>query len=162
MVTVAIIDFAHSGTTMLAGICHILGVPMVGADYKPHKMEDLEVARAIRDEGRFARLVEQRNGQHEAWGFKMAGAWKFPNSLAHLREPVYLAIYKDPVSVTARRFGLSTTAKLANTLEQMKRNFSASGTRLDADRRKALQWLGDNTLLRGRGIAWLEGGWRYA
>ena len=120
MTTVAIIDFAHSGTTMLAGLCHILGCPMVGDRYKSKKWEDLDVIEAIRDEVRFAELVGRRNAQRHVWGFKMPGAWKFPNSLAHLRDPVYLAIYKDPVSVTMRRFGKLGLGKVGNTLEQMR------------------------------------------
>jgi hypothetical protein len=118
--TVAIIDFAHSGTTMLAGLCQILGVSMVGDNYKEHKMEDLDVVAAIRREKRFARLIEERNEQHPYWGFKMPGAWKFPASLSHLRNPIYLAIYKDPATVAMRRFGIISLNKIDDTLEQMK------------------------------------------
>jgi hypothetical protein len=121
--TVAIIDFAHSGTTMLAGICQILGVPMVGEQHKVRKWEDLEVMAALKDEAQFAALVKERNAEHNTWGFKCAGAWKYPASLVHLRDPVYLAIYKDPVSVTWRRFGkgrVRPTQRVRNTIDQMK------------------------------------------
>lgn len=118
--TVAIIDLAHCGTTMLAGVCEILGVPMVGARYKERKWEDQDVIAAIRDRTAFAQLVARRDAAHERWGFKFAGAWLFADSLVVLRDPVYLAIYKDPVSVTARRFNAVTISKLANTLRQMR------------------------------------------
>jgi hypothetical protein len=119
--TVAIVDFAHSGTTMLAGICEILGVPMVGEFYKPMKWEDLEIIQSLRDEDKFAAVVAQRNSKYDTWGFKYPGAWKFmPILERHLREPVYLAIFKEPVSVTRRRFGANTMSKLANTIEQFK------------------------------------------
>ena len=119
--TVAIVDFAHSGTTMLAGICEILGVPMVGDYYKPMKWEDREIVLSLQDEDTFAALVKERNSTYEKWGFKYPGAWKFMHILKrHLAAPVYLAIFKDPVTVTRRRFHTVTIDKLCNTLVQMK------------------------------------------
>ena len=121
--TVGIIEFAHCGTTMVAGICHILGVPMVSENYKRNKLEDLDVINTIADEQAFAKLVKERNERHGTWGFKRPGAWTFPDSLVHLRNPIYLAIYKDPVSVTHRRFGgsqIRLSHKIRNTGRQMK------------------------------------------
>lgn len=117
--TVAIIDCAHSGTTMVAGLCHILGIPMVFENYKEHKLEDMNVRWAIKNEKRFAELVKERDEQYGSWGFKRPGAWTFPASLAHLSNPIYLVIYKDPVSVTGRRFNEITPYKVYDTLKQM-------------------------------------------
>lgn len=123
--TVAIIDFAHSGTTMLAGICEIFGVPMSGDDRHPWKIEDYEVIEAIQaGEEAFAAVVAQRSQDHNLWGFKWPGAWKFaPVLKAQLPEPIYLAIYKDVVSITRRRFGNTRPPwprKIRNTGRQMK------------------------------------------
>lgn len=119
--TVAIVDFAHSGTTMLAGVCEILGVPMVGDYYKPMKWEDREVVGALKHEPAFAALVARRNAQYDVWGFKYPGAWKFMHLLRrYLRDPIYLAIFKDPIAVTRRRFHTVTGSKIADTLVQMK------------------------------------------
>jgi len=93
---------------------------MVGSRYKERKWEDQDVVNAIRDRTAFAQLVARRDAAHERWGFKYAGAWLYAESLVVLRDPAYLAIYKDPVSVTARRFNAVTTSKLANTLRQMR------------------------------------------
>lgn len=118
--TIAIVDFAHSGTTMVAGILEILGVPMVGKRYKAEKWEDQEIVEALQNEAMFAELVAQRNAQHDVWGFKYPGAWKFaPLLKRYLRNPVYFAIYKDSVSVTWRRFGTFSLTKLANTVQQL-------------------------------------------
>jgi hypothetical protein len=126
--TVAIVDFAHSGTTMLAGVLEILGIPMVGPRYRPLKWEDLDVIESLRDEQRFALLVAQRHKEHAIWGFKYPGAWKFAPLLErYLDDPVYLAIFKEPVSVTGRRFNAVTLNKLGNTLEQMR--LAAEGMR---------------------------------
>ena len=120
--TIVIVDLAHHGTTMVAGICQILGVPMVGAGYDAEKWEDPEKRSALRkDQEAFGVIVCQRNAQHDTWGFKSVGAWKQAASLkTYLRNPVYLAIYKDIVSVTVRRFGGVTVNKLLNTALQMK------------------------------------------
>lgn len=127
--TVAIIDYAHCGTTMLAGICQLLGVPMVGNDYKEDKLEDQEIIRAFQDEWAFIKLVSQRDAEHRIWGFKYPGAWKFASLLRLLRDPIYFAIFKDPVSVTRRRFGTdnyhlawkarNTAAGFVNSLDGM-------------------------------------------
>jgi hypothetical protein len=123
MTTVAIIAFAHCGTTMVAGICEVLGVPMVGTSYHSVKREDWEVVAALQ-EGRFAELAEQRNAQHEHWGFKFPGAWKYADVLQeNLRDPLYLTIWKDPASVARRRFGRSQDRwlrKVANTCQRMR------------------------------------------
>jgi len=127
--TVVIIDFAHSGTTMVAGICEILGVPMVigPLHYHPMKQEDsdiIEVLYTQPDETAFAALVEERNAKYDSWGFKLPGAWKQAAWLKkYLRDPLYIVIYKDLVSVTRRRFGKSRSRwlrKIRNTARQQK------------------------------------------
>lgn len=108
--TVAIIDYAHAGTTMLAGMCQILGVPMVGRNYRPEKWEDLDIIEGLKLGSRFDEVVQERNKQYDTWGFKALGAWRYrPRVEDRLRNPIFLAIYKDPVSVTMRRFGYPKT-----------------------------------------------------
>ena len=123
MAVIAIVDLAHCGTTMTAGILERLGVPMVWKRTNG-KLEDDDVAQALgtvkepQNSRELARLVEQRGDL--TWGFKIPGAWKFaPVLREHLRDPVYLAIYKDPVSVTLRRFGTVDTRRLAKTTRWM-------------------------------------------
>ena len=126
--TIAVVDFAHGGTTMLAGILQLLGVPMVGKHYRIEKCEDLEVIQAMHDEGKFQQVVECRNRQHPVWGFKMPGAWHYAELLKNnLRSPIFLAIFKDPVSVTRRRFGKVSRLRLISTLNQMQK--AADGMR---------------------------------
>jgi len=115
--TVVVLDLAHCGTTMVAGCLELMGVPMVGREYKPDKWEDQAVVDALRDEAVFAWMVATKP---DLWGFKYPGAWKFaPLLKKHLRNPVYFAIYKEPVSVTVRRFGSVNADKLRNTIRQM-------------------------------------------
>jgi hypothetical protein len=123
--TIAIIDFAHCGTTMLAGVLELLGVPMVvDADFDQMRGEDPEIIRTLQtDEEAFRAEVEKRNAKYESWGFKWPGRREYwPLFQECLREPVFLTIWKDPVSVTRRRFGKSNArllGKLRNTARQM-------------------------------------------
>jgi hypothetical protein len=106
--TIVIVEHAHCGSTMLAGLLEIAGIPMVGDDYKEMKWEDQEIVEAMRsgNEDAFVDVIKRRNAQHDVWGFKSPGAWlHMPLLLKHLRNPIFLAIYKDPVSVTMRRAG---------------------------------------------------------
>jgi hypothetical protein len=120
MATIAVIDLAHCGTTMVAGVLERLGVPMVLSRGRKDKLEDLDVYAALPDAGKFSNLVQRRGDL--AWGFKCPGAWKYPGSLALLPDPVFVAIYKDPVSVTLRRFGTISGGKLAQTCRWMADN----------------------------------------
>jgi hypothetical protein len=123
--TVAIIDFAHCGTTMMAGIYEILGVRMVADDYHQMKWEDHEIILPAKAGDALALLnvVNKRNTEHETWGFKFPGMLRVYPDLQHLlADPVYIAIYKDLVSVTRRRFGTSNRQlyrKMLNTAKQM-------------------------------------------
>jgi hypothetical protein len=129
---VVIVDFAHCGTTMLAGIIHLLGVPMVGHDYNAAKWEDFEISRALQNgEAAFAAVARERDATFGNWGFKCPGIWNQIDVLDRvLIEPVYLAIFKDPVSVTLRRFGNDNGRRfryLNDTMRQMKKAIDGMG-----------------------------------
>ena len=125
--TVGIIAYAHTGTSMLSAILEMMGVKMVFddvEDYHHRKWEDHEFIHKLENEDAFAEMVARRNAQVDCWGFKYPGAWQYMDRLErHLRDPVYLAMWKDPVSVTLRRFNSTNRfgRKLRNTIRQMKR-----------------------------------------
>lgn len=124
MGTIVIVDLAHHGTTMVSGLCCILGVPMLGSRYDEEKLEDLDIEKAMLTHKRdvFDRIVEKRNDAHSSWGFKRVGGWIWAEWFEKLRDPVYLAIYKDPVTVTRRRFGNAAVNGILNTVVQMERS----------------------------------------
>lgn len=122
MKTIVVLDMAHSGTTMLAGILHLLGVPMWLKVYDPTKLECLEVQSAVNNEQWFMAYARARNEEQETWGFKMCGAWRYGRLFKnHLDNPIYFVIYKDPVTVSKRRFNkdVITRFMLRGTLNQM-------------------------------------------
>lgn len=106
--TIAIIDEARNGTTMVTGIYAILGVPMFNraGHIQPMTYEDMDIINTvIKDEAKFAANVQERNEKYKVWGFKMVGGWRVGDRLKkYLINPVYIAIFKDPVSLARRRF----------------------------------------------------------
>lgn len=106
--TIVVIEHAHCGSTMLAGMLEIAGIPLVSDEYKEMKWEDQEIVEAMRsgNEDALAEVIEKRNLEFDIWGFKSPGAWQHMDLLIkNLRNPIFIAIYKDPVSVTMRRAG---------------------------------------------------------
>jgi len=117
-VVIAIIDLAHCGTTMTAGVLERIGVPMLLQRGKRDKLEDMDAIDALR-QGTFAQLVRQR-ASLPVWGFKWPGAWKFAPVLREcLPDATYVAIFKESVSVTYRRFGTIGGGKLEATCRWM-------------------------------------------
>jgi hypothetical protein len=78
MTTAVILDLSLCGTSMLSGVIHRLGIPMVQENYNtsPGRMEDADVLRALSSETTFRELCKQRQGTD--WGFKHPGGWRFP------------------------------------------------------------------------------------
>ena len=102
--TIAIIAFPNCGTTMLAGIMECFGIPMTGENRWEGNWEDKDIVWGLRD-GYFDKTVAERNAQYDIWGFKAPYAFDFlEKTKVGLRNPVYLAIWKDPYSVAQRRF----------------------------------------------------------
>jgi len=122
MTNVVILDLAHCGTSLLSGVVHRLGIPMVQTNYNtsPGRMEDGDVLKALSSEETFAALCAERRGMD--WGFKHPGAWRFEWMPRYLRAPIYLAIYKDPVTTTFRKFQEIDGVSMLSTIERMRRS----------------------------------------
>jgi hypothetical protein len=122
MTTAVILDLSHCGTSMLSGVIHRLGIPMVQANYRTHesRVEDADVLAALSSEATFKELCKERQGTD--WGFKHPGAWRFEWMPQYLADPVYFAIYKEPISVTWRKYKQIDGISLLSTLDRMRRS----------------------------------------
>jgi hypothetical protein len=69
MTTAVILDLAHCGTSMLSGVIHRLGIPMVQENYNtsPGRMEDADVLASLSRESTFAALCKERSGSVGTW-----------------------------------------------------------------------------------------------
>ena len=104
--TIAVIGLAHSGTTMVAGILAILGVPMVGDNPKEEKWEDQDILDNFYDKKGLGEIIEERNKEFPVWGFKQPGGWDIlPFLQKSLRNPVFIVCMKNLITVSKRRFG---------------------------------------------------------
>lgn len=130
---IIVMEHAHCGTTMVAGILHLLGVWM--GDPSNYHLEDERIIDALSDECLFARIVYKRNKRYPDWGFKYPGAWRYADTLKkYLPHAVYFSIYKDPVSVTMRRFGKLSTNRVESTIRQFSMSINgikSSGLRIN-------------------------------
>jgi len=123
--TIVVCDLSHCGTTMLTGIIQILGVSMVEDGYVGHSREDNEIrnaAKAYRKRGdtdSLKEVIDRKNKEKDVWGFKLINLWATDIIFEHLRNPIYLLILKDPVSVTKRRLSRCDRGRLSNTLKRM-------------------------------------------
>jgi hypothetical protein len=97
--TLVVLGSPRGGTSMLAGLLRELGVHM-GDRIDRHNHEDQ--AFVSEDLEQIRATIAQRNAEHPVWG------WKVPDSIRYLpeievllRNPHYLAVFRNPVGVAA-------------------------------------------------------------
>jgi hypothetical protein len=103
--TIITTGVGRSGTSMMAAVLTMLGVPM-----GPHKnlpvYEDEEFVSALLyfDYARVARLIEARNTQNQRWGFKFPSLQNhlLPPQIKRFRNPRLIVVMRDPVAVATR------------------------------------------------------------
>jgi hypothetical protein len=124
--TVLVLGIPRGGTSVVAGICHMLGVPM-GLDIDPANMEDREFHQMLRHPDvqsaavrYFARLRDGR---------QLAGA-KNPVVIDHLAdffpvisEPVLIVVSRD-VYATAQREEISGNEFFSSLREAIRRKYA--------------------------------------
>mgnify|MGYP000184927422 CR=1 FL=1 len=102
--TVIVLGQARGGTSLAAGALLNLGLPM-GMECRAPIYEDQPLTRAIRDAGKskVREIIAQYNERWPQWGYKQPAVQKFwfwNHRL--LRNPCYLLIVKDPISIADR------------------------------------------------------------
>lgn len=97
----------RGGTTMVAGMCQILGIPM--GENLPDNCEDpdfnwLTLKEEVADRIQHMQAcVRKRDTQHPVWGWKYPAASQYLEQiLPHLRNPHLVCIFRDPLSVARR------------------------------------------------------------
>ena len=96
--TIVVLGAPRGGTSMVAATLRKLGIMM--GERLGHQHEDPLFRKAVPLEEK-VRTVERRNREHDVWG------WKLPNSvydleelLPHLRNPHFVAIFRNPYSIS--------------------------------------------------------------
>ncbi|WP_343066721.1 glycosyltransferase [Dissulfurirhabdus thermomarina] len=130
--TIVVVGPARSGTSMVAGALHHLGLFMGTSAVDP-VFEDQDLSRAMdgwnADGGAAARrIVAAYDREHEAWG------WKRPSAVGYLerthgilRRPHYIITFKDIFSISNR----NRISMKSDILANMRRNHREYGQVLD-------------------------------
>ena len=101
--TIVVLGAARSGTSMVAGVLHKLGIYM--GDRLGPVYEDVALSDAVerRDVRRVQNIVEVRNARHNVWG------WKRPSAVDHMsviaeqfRNPCLIAVFRDVFAIANR------------------------------------------------------------
>jgi hypothetical protein len=119
--TLVVIGLARSGTSMVAGALHKLGVPMGPKENVVY--EDVALAKALesRDDAAARRLIAERNAAYPVWGIKRPGLLpQLERIEGELRNPEYIVTFRDLFAI-ANRNRLSVFSEvLANMEESLK------------------------------------------
>lgn len=91
--TIAVGGQYRGGTSMVAGLLRILGVP-IGRNLEPGNNEDLELRNAT--DARLQEVVARRNAEYEVWGWKDPGLHRsLYHSFSVLRNPRFVIVLRD-------------------------------------------------------------------
>ncbi|MFC4252580.1 sulfotransferase [Sinimarinibacterium flocculans] len=128
--TLVVAGLARSGTTMVAGALHHLGIDMMGGAAANAVYEDLELSRALEagDTGPIRRLVAIRNAAGRPWG------WKRPSSLGalgelerHFTNPRYVVVFRDMLAIATR----NRVSMRANVVDNLAASYRQYGVLLE-------------------------------
>jgi len=136
--TVIVMGAARGGTSMVAGVVRMLGIPM-GERIDPPTNEDLDFIEGKeplpavpnpkhpehkRVLERLLGLVHSRNQKYHDWGWKdpLAFVYAVP-LLSHLRNPHLVVVFRDLYSISAREL-LETGVETLDTLTRAQNNYA--------------------------------------
>jgi hypothetical protein len=114
----------RGGTTFIASVAHHLGIPL--GKSRP-RYEDRRLRYLLRgevpDEGhvQLEATIRAREAQHALWG------WKLPAIAEHfdlvdrlVRRPIYVMVFKDPLSIAMRKANLGNPALVSAMQDSMR------------------------------------------
>lgn len=122
--TYVIFGAPRGGTTMVAGVCRLLGLNI--GDNLPDNLEDQSFVPPI-DSSLIGTAIASRNKTSNVWG------WKYPRAASYLeqltpalRNPYYICIFRDYLATSRRSIlrGDDPLERLNKTNQIYKRNIS--------------------------------------
>lgn len=103
--TLLVSGLARSGTSMVARVLQLAGVPM-GTLMDDVVFEDNEIAKLLAepDNQGLRQIIARRNGAHRIWGFKRPEiqTWLTTERFQLFRKPKVILTFRDPVAISRR------------------------------------------------------------
>lgn len=103
--TIIVVGVARSGTSMVAGALHALGVPM-GESSNDVVFEDRDLAGVFEGGGgarALEELLRERDRQNPIWGWKRPAAFHYLRPhLDRFRNPTVIATFRDVLAISMR------------------------------------------------------------
>ena len=105
--TVLVSGDRHSGTSMVALVLEILGIPMGEENMVDITLEDREIWWNLGDKTKLREIIAKRNKRWDIWGVKRPDLIAPSAQLGSLlRNPYYIIMFRDPVAISVRtKFG---------------------------------------------------------
>ncbi len=138
--TIIVLGLARSGTTMVAGALHHLGVSMGMGDQPNGVFEDAAIGGLLdrKDHAGLAALIAERNRAHMVWG------WKRPDAIddiaaieSYFRAPEYIVVFRDLFAI-ANRNRISVRAGLLANMNDSLIRYKRLLTFLERNERRTL------------------------
>lgn len=120
--TIVVLGCARSGTSMVAGALHKLGVS-VGRRHDDATFEDIDLSNAFEKDNiaEAEKIISEYNEQHRIWAWKRPALLNyFDRTKGKLRNPHYIAVFKDIFSIANRNRISMETDLLQNMSDVMK------------------------------------------
>lgn len=105
--TVVVIGSGRGGTSVVAGVVHLLGVRMF--ERAEANSEDADIVQAFQGNMKSGflaavrevnKVISERNRRYEVWGWKDPSADLYIESVAHqLRNPHFILVFRNPLDV---------------------------------------------------------------
>jgi hypothetical protein len=102
--TILVLGPARSGTSVIAGVLHFLGVYM-GKTAGPPVYEDTHLARAFEERRTAASkaIIADYDRRHPIWGYKRPALLEIVETVQHkFRNPIFIVSFKDVFSIANR------------------------------------------------------------
>lgn len=138
--TLIVLGIARSGTTMVAGALHHLGIDMMGGRRPNPVFEDVEIGGALdrSDTSALRRLIAQRDGARDVWGWKRPAAVEQMARLERwFRNPEYIVVFRDLFAI-ANRNRISVQADVLDNMRQSLEQYGRLLELLARTQRRAL------------------------
>jgi len=120
--TIIVSGVIHSGTTMVAGVLQILGVPMVGEWFRPTALEDSDVYKNFQIRKDFEPVVKARNEKHKVWGFKVPEIdFAHANILELCPNPHFIIMFRCPYGATIKSHAMNASGEMPMVIHKSER-----------------------------------------